>query len=92
MSLGLPIPFYQCYYPNIRKETFKMIMQTALLFVVQRYVVLTLPLCIAVVYIVQRIYLRTSRQLRLLELESRSAVYSSFLETVRLCPDPNCRC
>ncbi|KAF6516220.1 hypothetical protein HZS61_003423 [Fusarium oxysporum f. sp. conglutinans] len=34
------------------------------------------------VYVVQRVYLRTSRQLRLLQLESQSAVYSSFLESI----------
>lgn len=32
-------------------------------------------------YLVQRVYLRTSRQLRLLELESRSVVIIDFLET-----------
>lgn len=43
---------------------------------------ISLPFSAAVVYVVQKVYLRTSRQLRFLELESRSAVYSSFLETV----------
>ncbi|KAG7413765.1 ABC transporter atnG [Fusarium oxysporum f. sp. rapae] len=41
-----------------------------------------MPICVLVVYVVQRVYLRTSRQLRLLQLESQSAVYSSFLESV----------
>jgi len=31
---------------------------------------------------VQKVYLRTSRQLRLLELETRAAVFSNFLESV----------
>lgn len=35
-----------------------------------------------VVYVVQKVYLRTSRQLRFIELESRAAVFSSFLESV----------
>jgi len=43
---------------------------------------LTLPLCVVIVYLIQKVYLRTSRQLRLLDLESQSAVYSSFLESV----------
>lgn len=64
-------------------EIFKLTMQLALLLSVQFRLAVTLPVCIAVVYIVQRVYLRKSRQLRLLELESRAGVYTSFLETVR---------
>lgn len=60
----------------------KLTMQIIFLFIVQKALILTLPLCATMVYFVQRIYLRTSRQLRFIELESRSAVYSSFLETV----------
>ncbi|KAF4341620.1 ABC transporter [Fusarium beomiforme] len=48
----------------------------------QKLLTATLPICILVVYVVQRVYLRTSRQLRLLQLESQSAVYSSFLESI----------
>ncbi|XXG94847.1 hypothetical protein Hte_001106 [Hypoxylon texense] len=56
--------------------------QAALLFVAQKLLTFTLPLCLAVVYVVQKIYLRTSRQLRLLELESKSAVSIDFLESI----------
>jgi ATP-binding cassette subfamily C (CFTR/MRP) protein 1 len=35
-----------------------------------------------VVYVVQKVYLRTSRQLRFLELEARAGVFSNFLESV----------
>jgi len=34
------------------------------------------------VFFIQRVYLRTSRQLRFLDLETRSPVYSHFLETL----------
>ncbi|KAE9376652.1 ABC transporter [Stipitochalara longipes BDJ] len=63
-------------------QTFKILMQIALLVSSQGRILVTLPFCAIIVYFVQKIYLRTSRQLRFLELESRSAVYSSFLETV----------
>lgn len=63
-------------------EIFKLLVQTVFLFTAQKYLTVTLPFCAATVYFVQRIYLRTSRQLRLLDLESESAVYSSFLESV----------
>ena len=37
---------------------------------------------ILVLYIIQHVYLKTSRQLRLLDLEARSPLYSHFLETL----------
>ncbi|KAH8757146.1 P-loop containing nucleoside triphosphate hydrolase protein, partial [Hyaloscypha sp. PMI_1271] len=67
---------------SISNQIFKLLVQAALLFSAQKLLSLTFPLCVAVVYFVQKIYLRTSRQLRLIDLESQSAVYSSFLESV----------
>ncbi|KAH6645218.1 P-loop containing nucleoside triphosphate hydrolase protein [Truncatella angustata] len=67
---------------SILNQVFKLLVQTTLLFSAQKIMSLTLPLCVATVYLVQRVYLRTSRQIRLLDLESQSAVYSSFLESV----------
>ncbi|KFY68700.1 hypothetical protein V496_00844 [Pseudogymnoascus sp. VKM F-4515 (FW-2607)] len=67
---------------SIGTQIFKLLMQVALLFIAQKWLVLSLPACMILVYIVQKVYLRTSRQLRFLELESRAAVFSSFLESV----------
>ncbi|KAI0135168.1 P-loop containing nucleoside triphosphate hydrolase protein [Daldinia grandis] len=67
-------------------QTFKLLVQVILLFVAQKLLTLTLPICLIIIYLVQKIYLRTSRQLRLLELESRSAVLIDFLETVEGLP------
>lgn len=64
-------------------QVFKLLAQTILLVGVQPVLALTLPFCSLVVYAIQKIYLRTSRQLRLLEIESRSAVSVSLLETVQ---------
>ncbi|KAK0618103.1 P-loop containing nucleoside triphosphate hydrolase protein [Bombardia bombarda] len=68
---------------NLAVQVFKLTTQASLLFAVQPIMIVTLPFCTVIVYVVQRVYLRTSRQLRLIELESRSAVYSSLLETAR---------
>ncbi|KAM0146573.1 hypothetical protein ACHAPG_011062 [Botrytis cinerea] len=57
-------------------------MQVILLFVAQKWLTVSLPACMLVVYVVQKVYLRTSRQLRFLELEARAGVFSSFLESV----------
>ncbi|KAK4216035.1 P-loop containing nucleoside triphosphate hydrolase protein [Rhypophila decipiens] len=65
----------------VSTQVFKLIFQASVIFAVQPLMSLTLPICVVVVYIVQKIYLRTSRQMRIIELESRSAVFSSLLET-----------
>lgn len=45
-----------------------------------KYVSAALPLCIAVVWLVQKFYLRTSLQLRILDIESKSQLFTHFLE------------
>jgi ATP-binding cassette subfamily C (CFTR/MRP) protein 1 len=57
-------------------------MQIVVLFIAQKWLAIILPGCMVLVYIVQKFYLRTSRQLRFLELESRANVFSNFLESV----------
>src|SRR3569833_1752683 len=42
----------------------------------------TIPLLIVAICVLQHVYLRTSRQLRLLDLEARSPLYSHFLESL----------
>jgi len=63
-------------------QIFKILMQCSLLLASQRLLIFTLPIYCLLIYAIQKVYLRTSRQLRYLELESKSAVYSSFLETI----------
>lgn len=67
-------------------QILKMIVQIVLVVQVQRMLLFALPACVVLVYFVQRVYLRPSRQLRVLELESHSALYSWFLETVWFSP------
>ncbi len=47
------------------------------------YMAVTVPFLIAILWGLQHFYLRTSRQLRLRDLEARSPLYSHFTETVR---------
>jgi ABC-type multidrug transport system fused ATPase/permease subunit len=42
----------------------------------------SMPLLIIAVWALQKIYLRTSRQLRLLDLEARGPLYSHFMESL----------
>jgi len=41
-----------------------------------------MPLLAVILWCLQKVYLRTSRQLRLLEIEAKSPLYSHFMETV----------
>ncbi len=65
-----------------KTEVFKLATQILVLLKVQGLLIACVPLCAVVVFAVQRYYLRTSRQLRVMELESQAALFSSFLETV----------
>ncbi|UKZ75697.1 hypothetical protein TrVFT333_003389 [Trichoderma virens FT-333] len=47
------------------------------------YLAIGFPFLFAALYIVQRFYLRTSRQMRLLDLEAKSPLYTHFLDTTK---------
>lgn len=59
-------------------------MQVILLCMTEKWVAAFVPACMLLVYVIQKIYLRTSRKLQFLELEARASVFSSFLECVSL--------
>ncbi|KAI0164007.1 ABC multidrug transporter [Xylariaceae sp. FL1272] len=47
------------------------------------YLVISYPFVAAVLYVLQKFYLRTSKQLRLLDLEAKSPLYTHFLDTTK---------
>ncbi|OJK01767.1 hypothetical protein ASPACDRAFT_25680 [Aspergillus aculeatus ATCC 16872] len=47
------------------------------------YVAATVPFLIGLLYLVQTFYLKTSRQLRILEIEARAPLLSHFMETLQ---------
>ncbi|KAL6901054.1 P-loop containing nucleoside triphosphate hydrolase protein [Trichoderma evansii] len=47
------------------------------------YLAIVFPFLFATLYIVQRFYLKTSRQMRLLDLEAKSPLYTHFLDTTK---------
>ncbi|KAH4005276.1 hypothetical protein HBI13_005130 [Parastagonospora nodorum] len=57
--------------------------QVAVMLMSSAYLAISYPFLAILLYVVQRFYLRTSRQLRLLDLESKSPLYTHFLDTVR---------
>ncbi|KAM7196129.1 P-loop containing nucleoside triphosphate hydrolase protein [Naviculisporaceae sp. PSN 640] len=60
--------------------------QAAVMLTSSWYLVISYPFLLALLYVVQRFYLRTSRQLRLLDLEAKSPLYTHFLDTLKGLP------
>ncbi|KAI0126126.1 putative ABC multidrug transporter [Xylariales sp. AK1849] len=62
-------------------DVFNVIAGTALIASGATYVAAVIPLCIVAIYSIQKFYLRTSRQMRHLDLEAKSPLYRIFTET-----------
>ncbi|KAJ6439348.1 ABC multidrug transporter [Purpureocillium lavendulum] len=71
-------------FMTLCNQVFKLTAQILVLVKVQGLLLVSFPVCAVAVVIIQRFYMQTSRQLRVMELESQSALFTSFLETVRL--------
>ncbi|GIC86176.1 uncharacterized protein Aud_002541 [Aspergillus udagawae] len=65
---------------------FQALAQIALIAVGSTYLAIAIPLCLGATWALQRFYLRTSRQLRLLDLELKSPLFSSISETLEGLP------
>jgi ABC-type multidrug transport system fused ATPase/permease subunit len=61
---------------------FGVIISAVLVFTGSGYVAAAIPACIFIVMFVQVFYLRTSRQLRLLDIETKAPLFSQFIETL----------
>ncbi|KAF3069773.1 Multidrug resistance-associated protein 1 [Daldinia childiae] len=62
---------------------FQAIGQAAVMLTSSPYMAISYPFLGVLLYIVQKFYLRTSRQLRLLDLEAKSPLYTHFLDTLK---------
>ncbi|KAJ4258143.1 hypothetical protein NW762_008284 [Fusarium torreyae] len=60
---------------------FQALGQAAVMITSSPFVAISYPFLIALLWVVQKFYLRTSRQLRLLDLETKSPLYTHFLDT-----------
>lgn len=50
--------------------------------IASKYVAISFPIILVVFYFVQRFYLRTSRQIRFLDIEHKAPLYSQLIETL----------
>ncbi|KAK5991839.1 ABC multidrug transporter B [Cladobotryum mycophilum] len=76
--IGMDLPITAANYISTACECF---WKVILLAVFAKYLSATLPIIAIGVFLVQRFYLRTSRQVRLLDIEAKAPVYLLFLET-----------
>lgn len=53
-----------------------------MLSITTRYLAVAIPFIIIIFILVQRVYLRTSRQLRYIDLESKSSLYTQMIESL----------
>lgn len=67
---------------SLATQTGKLTVQVALLLASQPLVALSLPPSMVIVWAVQRVYLRASRRLRVLELDARGVTVTSLLDAV----------
>ncbi|KAK3935758.1 ABC multidrug transporter [Diplogelasinospora grovesii] len=61
---------------------FTVVAEAALVASASPLTVLSFPPLIAVIYLLQKVYLRSSRRIRVLEIEARAPLYTHFLETL----------
>jgi ATP-binding cassette, subfamily C (CFTR/MRP), member 1 len=57
-------------------------MQIALISAASAFIIIALPFLAVILFLVQHFYLRTSKQLRLLDLEAKAPLYSQFMDTI----------
>lgn len=56
--------------------------QLLIICVLGKFFAATIPICACVLFFLQRYYLRTSRQVRLVDIEAKAPLYKHFLETL----------
>ncbi|ETS77362.1 hypothetical protein PFICI_11236 [Pestalotiopsis fici W106-1] len=58
------------------------LVQLIILCVLGKYLAATIPIFLGTLFILQKCYLRTSRQVRLIDIEAKAPLYKQFIETV----------
>ncbi|KAK8087708.1 multidrug resistance protein MDR [Apiospora hydei] len=59
------------------------VVQAIIICTAAKYVAIAIPFFLVIIVFVQRFYLKTSRQLRLLDIEAKSPLYENFQDTIR---------
>jgi len=59
------------------------LVQLIIICVLGKYLAAAIPVLATTLFVVQRYYLRTSRQVRLIEIEAKAPLYKNFIETAQ---------
>ena len=69
-------------FSNIRQAVCTCVLKLLILCVFAKYLAVTIPFILITIYFTQSLYLRTSRQMRLLDIEAKAPLYTHFIELV----------
>ncbi|EFE30383.1 uncharacterized protein ARB_02755 [Trichophyton benhamiae CBS 112371] len=76
-DMELPLALF-----NTTVELITCLVQLIIIAVASKYIGVAIPVILAIFYFIQKFYLRTARQLRLLDIEAKAPLFSKFLETL----------
>ncbi|TID01979.1 Multidrug resistance-associated protein 1 [Colletotrichum higginsianum] len=68
---------------NFSVLCFAVIGMAAVIAISSPWLAISYPFLVAILYVVQTFYLRTSRQLRIMDLEAKGPLYSHFIDTLK---------
>lgn len=68
---------------NLAMEGFAALGMAAVIATASTYLLIAYPFLLVVIYGIASFYLRTSRQMRLLDLEAKSPLYTHFIDTIK---------
>ncbi|KEY65241.1 hypothetical protein S7711_08779 [Stachybotrys chartarum IBT 7711] len=77
MDQELPMSFFGAMTLLLRA-----LVETGIIASGASYVAAAIPACLIALYLIQKFYLRTSRQMRFLDIESKSPLYTQFTEAL----------
>ncbi|CAI4212352.1 unnamed protein product [Parascedosporium putredinis] len=68
---------------NVTTAFFGAFAESIIIFISSKYVSVSVPLLLLVLWVIQRFYLRTSKQLRLMDIEAKAPLSAFMLETIK---------
>lgn len=70
-------------FVNTTTSFFGVIAETVIVMISSKYVSASIPVLILVLWVIQKFYLRTSKQLRLMDIEAKAPLSAFLLETLQ---------
>jgi ABC-type multidrug transport system fused ATPase/permease subunit len=76
-------PCHACRRANPPRAFFGVCAETVIVMISSKYVSISIPVLIFVLWVIQKFYLRTSKQLRLMDIEAKAPLSAFLLETIQ---------